>query len=197
MTLYLGGIRGTLKEWGLPQTGPAYNPFAEDKMSRKEGNPKPEYFGMSKEDKTKAYWKKSYEKHKEKRRAEGREQAKKYRKENREEVLRKKAEQWLHDNFKRTVEWYNTTLLEQGGHCCLCDKLPSIRKFQVDHDHKCCPTDKTHRKTCGNCVRGLLCEGCNTTLGYLEDVLLQAHSHPTAKQGTWLEKALAYLRKYK
>lgn len=36
----------------------------------------------------------------------------------------------------------------------------------VDHDHECCPGD-TH--SCGRCVRGLLCHGCNVAAGMLRD----------------------------
>lgn len=36
----------------------------------------------------------------------------------------------------------------------------------VDHDHGCCPGD-TH--SCGRCVRGLICGGCNSAAGLLRD----------------------------
>lgn len=53
----------------------------------------------------------------------------------------------------------------QGGVCALC-KLPEItgKSLHVDHDHECCPE---RARSCGGCVRGLLCHSCNTTLGLI------------------------------
>jgi len=152
----------------------------------------PEYAGMTPEEKQRAYIKKSYEKHKEKRQAYGRAQSKRYREENREVVLLKKLNQWLVLNFKRDSEWYEKTLEEQKGHCALCDAVPNGRRLQVDHDHACCPTSRGgRRRTCGECVRGLLCENCNTDLGRLENWLKQGTIAPLPD--TWLDRALRYL----
>lgn len=35
---------------------------------------------------------------------------------------------------------------------------------QVDHDHACCPSSKS----CGNCVRAIVCNLCNSTAGAIE-----------------------------
>jgi hypothetical protein len=41
------------------------------------------------------------------------------------------------------------------------------RQLAVDHDHACCAT---RMRSCGRCVRGLLCSECNRVLGFFEDV---------------------------
>jgi hypothetical protein len=167
-------------------------------MSRKEGNPKPQYEGIPAEKKTAAYSKAHYEKNKTERQRQGRLQAALYREKYPERVRLTKRNQWLSQNFKRTSEWYEETLVEQDGHCALCEALPAEdRRFQVDHDHACCPTDKTHRKTCGECIRGLLCEACNTELGSLEKFLSEITGPLVPKEGTWTFSALQYLKKYK
>jgi hypothetical protein len=35
----------------------------------------------------------------------------------------------------------------------------------VDHDHECCPAGRS----CGKCVRGVICRRCNIAIGYLRD----------------------------
>lgn len=70
---------------------------------------------------------------------------------------------------------YDALLAEQGGVCAACrqpetakNKRGDVRMLSVDHDHACCPGG-TSLKTCGKCVRGLLCTKCNTALGLFND----------------------------
>jgi hypothetical protein len=67
-----------------------------------------------------------------------------------------------------TLEQYNERAAAQGGLCAICQRPPSGRHplLVVDHDHSCCPSKN---KTCGQCVRGLLCDGCNRMLGAVGD----------------------------
>lgn len=42
----------------------------------------------------------------------------------------------------------------------------------LDHDHACCNREKygtSHKVSCGECVRGWLCSGCNRALGCIND----------------------------
>jgi hypothetical protein len=57
--------------------------------------------------------------------------------------------------------------LQQQGGCAACGRTESNGKYwHVDHDHACCPTDA---RSCGKCIRGILCHGCNTALGNVND----------------------------
>src|SRR5204863_8159481 len=70
------------------------------------------------------------------------------------------------ENYGMTWEQYQELLAEQGGGCALCgQQCSSGRLLAVDHDHACCPG----MKSCGKCVRGLLCGDCNHGLGKFED----------------------------
>lgn len=67
--------------------------------------------------------------------------------------------------FGVTVERYEEMLVAQDGKCAICGGGPGRRRFDIDHDHSCCPGDKS----CGRCVRGLLCAKCNVGLGSFRD----------------------------
>ncbi len=72
---------------------------------------------------------------------------------------------------------YQRMLVEQGGRCAGCGihagELEGGMGHQglvVDHDHRCCGTQRYGGGAiCGECVRGLLCQQCNTALGMVDD----------------------------
>lgn len=76
---------------------------------------------------------------------------------------------------------YDDMLWEQNGVCRVCNRPPAAdKRLVVDHDHACCPTEKT----CGNCVRSLLCTFCNRGIGLFDD------------DPTRLREAAAYIEHY-
>jgi hypothetical protein len=63
------------------------------------------------------------------------------------------------DSFDRLLEL-------QGYACGMCHMIfEDGQVIFIDHDHACCPEEK---RSCGKCVRGLLCLSCNTALGQIE-----------------------------
>lgn len=78
-------------------------------------------------------------------------------------------ENHLMRNYGITQAQYDALLSAQGGRC----KVPTCRTtdpggmgaFHIDHDHRCC----SGKKCCGKCIRGLLCNRCNTVLGRVLD----------------------------
>lgn len=74
--------------------------------------------------------------------------------------------------YKLTLEQYMEMFMAQNGLCAICKQSESrttkagvLMPLCVDHDHACCPGPIT----CGNCVRALLCHGCNTGIGKAQD----------------------------
>jgi hypothetical protein len=95
--------------------------------------------------------------------------------------------------YKLTEEQY-AEMAKNG--CEICGKAGlAHKKLHVDHDHKCCPvyyTDKGYSlyfKTCGLCVRGVLCDGCNQAVGKYEKGIMR-EDYPLRNQ------VIAYVAKY-
>lgn len=81
------------------------------------------------------------------------------------------SEQLRADNLRQkygmTIADYDAMLESQFGGCAVCGSVTpgGTGGFHVDHDHSCCPG----KKSCGGCVRGLLCANCNQGLGQFND----------------------------
>jgi hypothetical protein len=69
--------------------------------------------------------------------------------------------------FGLTREAFDDLLASQGGCCAIClSGSPGKNYWAVDHDHACCPEPG---RSCGECIRGLLCSRCNLALGLVND----------------------------
>lgn len=82
--------------------------------------------------------------------------------------------------YRMSPEEYEAKLAGQVGVCAVCARPPGAKHLSVDHDHGCCPGGRS----CGSCVRGLLCTPCNMALGVLENV-------------EWRAQAEHYLERYR
>lgn len=73
--------------------------------------------------------------------------------------------------FKRrygiTEEERDLRFASQGFCCAICGDITSNGAgWCTDHDHACCPGKG---RSCGACIRGILCFRCNTMLGHARD----------------------------
>lgn len=68
-----------------------------------------------------------------------------------------------------TLDEYNAKLETQGGVCanpmCTRTATENGKRLVVDHDHGHCEG----RESCGQCIRGILCDRCNMILGHVKD----------------------------
>lgn len=64
-----------------------------------------------------------------------------------------------------TEEQYDTLLVEQGNACAVCEvEFTEAAGPNIDHDHNCC----RGTRSCGKCLRGLLCSECLTLASIME-----------------------------
>ena len=65
-----------------------------------------------------------------------------------------------------TLDDFARLLKIQQDACGMChEPFDEGQLIHVDHDHACCPEKN---RSCGKCVRGLLCHACNVALGHIE-----------------------------
>jgi hypothetical protein len=86
------------------------------------------------------------------------------------------------------VSWqsFENALILQKGTCGICGTGVSASRLCVDHDHACCSGEKS----CGQCVRGLLCRPCNLRLANLESFLPEITIDSC---GGWVKEAVDYM----
>lgn len=102
-----------------------------------------------------------------------RERAKKYYWDNRDKILAARKGVYSRDNhywsrFRIRFEEFEERQAKQGGICANpgCSQKAETQRngvLVVDHNRACC----NESTSCGKCVRGLLCQGCNKALGLL------------------------------
>lgn len=87
----------------------------------------------------------------------------------------------LMSKYRLTSDLLEQKLLFQDNKCTVCGrKFTADLKHNIDHDHSCCPGEKT----CGKCIRGILCVDCNRLLGDARDSI------------DVLQSAINYLQNY-
>jgi len=90
------------------------------------------------------------------------------------ETVETRRDYFLRSRYGISLEAYESMLEAQGNVCAICKQPEKARatrggsstaNYAVDHDHSCCPGTKS----CGKCVRGILCRACNHGLGNFRD----------------------------
>ena len=82
------------------------------------------------------------------------------------ESKKKSNRKYRISSYGLTQEQFDQLLEAQDSACAMCHTPFKERQLvHVDHDHACCPEKN---RSCGKCVRGLLCLTCNISLGHIE-----------------------------
>src|ERR1700749_1122771 len=82
------------------------------------------------------------------------------------ESRKKSNRKYRISSYGLTQELFDLLLGAQRNACGMCHEPFEERQLiHVDHDHACC---QRKNRSCGKCIRGLLCHTCNIALGYIE-----------------------------
>jgi hypothetical protein len=87
------------------------------------------------------------------------------------------AKKWKEKNKDKYAQWafksrHGITkddvlkIIEEQNGCAICGTKEPLGdgRWHVDHDHSCCD-----RGSCDNCRRGVLCNFCNSMIGYAKE----------------------------
>lgn len=79
-------------------------------------------------------------------------------------------------SYGLTLLEYISILKQQDNRCYICkvDKPGGRGFWHIDHDRRCCPG----QRTCGKCIRGILCVRCNLQVGGVEAILTKMDNSP-------------------
>lgn len=106
------------------------------------------------------------------------------------ECMRANSRRQVIRKYGISVEEFQELLIKQDYKCAICERdlytwsengELNIRDIQIDHDHDCC---KVPNRSCGKCIRGILCGECNRGLARFRDSV------------KLLRTAASYLEKY-
>src|SRR3974390_1787290 len=82
------------------------------------------------------------------------------------ESRKKSNRKYRISSYGLTQEHFDRLLNTQQHSCGMCrEPFEEGQLIHVDHDHACC---RTKNRSCGECIRVLLCHTCNTALGHIE-----------------------------
>ena len=82
------------------------------------------------------------------------------------ESRKKSNRKYRISSYGLTQELFDLLLEAQQNACGMChEPFEEQQLIHVDHDHACC---QGKNRSCGRCIRGLLCHTCNIALGYIE-----------------------------
>lgn len=125
-------------------------------------------------------------------RAKKRQEHQRWRDNNRAHLLAYQRASKKTNRLRNRAAWYGLTLdeftalrVKQGDRCAACNDpldFDAPRGFTVDHDHRCCGNSR-RKRSCGKCVRGLLCPPCNN-LAVTDDWRILAVAH-YLERGGW------------
>lgn len=82
------------------------------------------------------------------------------------ESRKKSNRKYRISSYGLTPESFNLLVHVQKNACGMChEPFEEGELIHVDHDHACCGVKN---RSCGECIRGLLCHTCNIALGHIE-----------------------------